>query len=187
MSVFMGVNNDRFVVFDDQGDIQSIGRYEDAAYNNLKVDFEQVRNLVEGRESLFNFKVEYDFIEKRYVLKNKHDHEQDQLKESFLYEIPYTKSQTEVKIIKDNVNQVWKLLIDPKILEGIQTGSLHADPRDQYYSVTRKYNANFLHRVLKFDETSEIPFEYNFEFDNIPTSVYTVRKFSTYSIEVIDE
>jgi hypothetical protein len=78
-------------------------------------------------------------------------------------------------------------LIDPKILEGIQTGSLHADPRDQYYSVTRKYNANFLHRVLKFDETSEIPFEYNFEFDNIPTSVYTVRKFSTYSIEVIDE
>jgi len=187
MSVFMGINNDRFVVFDDQGEIQSVSRYKDENYNNIKVTFDQVRPLMEGKESFFNFKVEYDFIEKRYVLKHKADYEQEQLKESFLYEIPYNSAKTEVKVIKDNVNQVWKLCIDSDLFNSIQNGAVHADPKDQYYSVTRKYNANFLYRVLKFNETLEIPFKYKFEFDNIPTSVYTVRKFSTYSIEVIDE
>lgn len=187
MSIFMGVNNDRYIAFDDNGNLVSIGRYKDESYSNLKITFDEVREIIEGKESIFNYKVEYDFIEKRYLLKNKYDIEQDQLKESYLYELKKSTTKSDVKIIKNNKNKCWNLEIDPDIFEGIQEGSIYADPKDQYYSVTLKYNPNFLYRVLKFDETCVIPFEFDFEFDNESVSLYTVRKFSTYSFEVIDE
>jgi hypothetical protein len=41
-------------------------------------------------------------------------------------------------------------------------------------------------RFQKIDNEYIVPFELDFEVDNLDLSIYTVRKFSTYSYEVID-
>ena len=63
------------------------------------------------------------------------------------------------------------------------------DPTKQFYSITKKYDPNVLYRLIRFEKVGDeyiVPFELDFEVDNLNLSIYTVRKFSTYSYEVID-
>ena len=61
----VSVNNDRYICFDQSGSIVKISRDADDALENLLVDFEEVRMFAEGKETLRDFKVEYDFLEKK--------------------------------------------------------------------------------------------------------------------------
>ena len=58
---------DRYICFDQSGSIVKISRDADDALENLLVDFEEVRMFAEGKETLRDFKVEYDFLEKKYL------------------------------------------------------------------------------------------------------------------------
>jgi hypothetical protein len=77
--------------------------------------------------------------------------------------------------------------------EDLQTAvaeqNLEIDPTNQYYSITKKYDPNVLYRLLKFKKQNNeyiVPFEYDFELDDLSLSIYTTQKFSTYAYEVIN-
>ena len=140
------------------------------------VNISDVKALMTGKESLGSYIVEWDFLEKRNVLKHISQWENDQLKESFLYEIK-NDSNADAVIQQDKKEKCWRLVLSEDVVKA------NIDPTLQFYSVTKKYDPNVLYRLLRFQKINN---ELDFEVDNVDLSIYTVRKFSTYSYEVID-
>lgn len=179
---------DRYVHFDSNGQITKIARQQDNIDEAIKVSFDKVKGLIEGKESLVDYRVEYDFLEKQYILKHINTWKQDQLKDAFMLEVGNDLS-PDVTIVQDKANKVWRLLLGHELQTAINEQNLQIDPTLQYYSVTKKHDPNVLYRLLKFkkqDNNYIVPFEYDFEVDTIQLSIYTTRKFSTYSYEVIN-
>lgn len=179
---------DRYVHFDSNGNITKIAREKDSQEESIKVDFKLVKGMIEGRESLVDYRVEYDFLEKKYTLKHINVWKQDQLKDAFMLEIENA-SNPDITILQDKVSKQWKLVLGEELKKSIVEQNLQIDLTAQYYSVTKKHDPNVLYRLLKFkkqDDEYVLPFEYDFEIDDIPLSIYTAKKFSTYSYEVID-
>lgn len=179
---------DRYVHFDSNGSITKIARQPDNIDESIKVSFDKVKGLLEGRESLVDYRVEYDFLEKQYVLKHVNTWKQDQLKDAFMLEVE-NDDNPDVTIIQDKVSKQWKLVLGQDLQTAINEQNLQIDPTLQYYSVTKKYDPNVLYRLLQFKKHNNeyvVPFEYDFEVDNLQLSIYTTRKFSTYSYEVIN-
>lgn len=182
------LNHDRYICFNDKGQIEKISRRPDDNLESLKVQYTDVKDFLDGSESLINYCVEYDFLEKKYKLKNLKEWQEDRLISSFIYEIPETVEEDyEIKIIQNNKDQCWQLEINPTLLETLRDQNISFNPVEQHFSVTKKYDPNVLYRTIKFDDTKKVPYEYDFEFDKYEVTVYTIRKFSTYLHEVINE
>jgi hypothetical protein len=180
---------DRYVHFDSNGQITKISREPDNIDESVKVEFEKVKGLLQGRESLVDYRVEYDFLEKKYILKHVNTWKEDQLKDAFMLEIQNDVN-PDVTILQDKVNKTWKLVLGNDLQKAMKEQNLIIDPTVQCYSVTKKYDPNVLYRLLKFkkqDNEYVVPFENDFEVDTLELSIYTTRKFSTYSYEVIDD
>lgn len=179
---------DRYVHFDSNGHITKIARNPDEAEEYIKVNFDKVKGMLEGKESLVDYRVEYDFLDKAYVLKHINTWKQDQLKDAFLLEIKNDVN-PDITIIQDKKQKEWRLVLSDDLQLAVNDQKVQIDPTNQYYSVTKKYDPNVLYRLLKFqkqDSNYVIPFQYDFEIDDISLSIYTVQKFSTYSYEVIN-
>lgn len=180
------INNDRYVCFDDNGNINRIARNPDDNLENLLVDFEQVRKFAEGSESLRDYKVEYDFLEKKYILKNIQQYAESHDTYNFVYEIPKIKQDDNEIIVRQNqVENCWELILDKKFKSYIESQNISIDPTRQVYSVTKLYDPNILYKTLTFQKDLKIPFDSKFEFDKTSVSLYTVRKFSSYYHEEI--
>jgi len=179
---------DRYVHFDNNGSITKIARQPDENNDSIKIEYDKVKGLIQGKESLIDYKVEYDFLEKRHVLKHIKTWQQDQLKDAFMLEVVNDEN-PDVTILQDKKQKVWQLVFSKDIQDALDSQSLQIDPTLQYYSVTKKYDPNILYRLLKFkkqDDKYVVPFENEFELDNLDLSIYTARKFSSYAYEVID-
>lgn len=184
----LSLNNDRYICYNVNGQIEKISRRPDETLDSIKVQYEEVKDLLEGKTSIVNYKVEYDFLEKKYILKSLEQWRSDKLITAFIYELPTTQiDDYEIKIKQNTNKKCWELEVNPDFIKKLQEQNVMFNPVEQQFSVTKRYDPNVLYRTLKFNDTNIIPFEYNFEFDNEAVSVYTIRKFSTYIHEVINE
>jgi len=172
----------RFVHYDEDGKITKISPTKDESQSCIEVSFEEVKPLMTGKESLASYLIEWDFLEKKNVLKHITQWQNDQLKDSFLFEVKNDENADAV-IQQDKQNKCWRLVLSEDVLQA------NIDPTNQFYSVTKKYDPNVLYRLMRFEKVDQeyiVPFKFDFEVDNLDLSIYTVRKFSTYSYEVID-
>lgn len=179
---------DRYVHFDSNGNLTKIAPVPDELEDSIKVSYDSVKALLEGKESLVDYKVEYDFLEKKYMLKHIKLFNQDQLKDAFMMEIEACEN-ADITIIRDKKQKVWRLEIGDDLTSASETQGVILDPTLQHYSITKKYDPNVLYRLIRFEKTDNgytVPFAYDFEVDSVDVSIYTTRKFSTYSYEVID-
>lgn len=181
------INKSRYVHYNEKGEIEKISKNRDERFEAIQLNFESVRNLIEGKESLSDYKVEYDFIDKKHKLKSLIEFNNDQVVSAFMYEVPDTVEEKEISIIQDTKNKCWRLELDKNFLTYLDENNIDTDPTNQYYSITKKYDPNVLYRLIKFDQTMTVPFKYDFEFDLQPISIYTTRKFSSYVYEVVNE
>lgn len=182
------INTKRFICFDNDGNIIKIIKKQDENFNNLEVELDDIRDLLDGKASLISHKVEYDFLEKKYVLKNSKQQNDDLMLASFLYEIPTTvDTDKQITIVKDNVNFQWQLKVDENFAKKLAEDKIQINPKNHYYSITKKGDPNILYKLIKFGDDMIVPFNQQFEFDDLDVSVYTTRKFHTYLFEVIDE
>jgi hypothetical protein len=182
------VNSSRYVHYNESGQIEKISKDKDDRFDAIQTEFENVKGLIDGTELLINYRVEYDFLDKTYKLKSTVQSNNDQLLGSFLHEIPsIVDTDRELTIVQDMKNKCWRLVVDDQFLQKLENDKIKTNVLAQSYSITKKYDPNILYRMLTFDETYSIPFEYKFEFDLSPISIYTTRKFSTYLHEVINE
>lgn len=176
------VNLKRYVCFNTKGEIEKISITPDEVLENLEVNFDEIKDLMSGKESLLNYKVEYDFIDKKYLLKNILQLQIDNTVNSFLYELPFDETDPEITICQNMKENCWQIEIDKDFFSKLGN-SLNLE--NMFFSVTKKNDPNILYRMLRFNE-DKIPFTYKFEFDKTPVSIYTVKKYSKYKFEVID-
>ena len=182
------VNTDRYICYNETGQIEKISRRPDAILDSIKVSYVEVKDLLEGKQSIVNYKVEYDFLEKKFVLKSLEQWRSDQLITAFIYEVPTEiNDDYEIKVVQHNKDKCWQLIVNPLFIEKLKQQNITFNPVEQQFSITKKYDPNILYKTLKFADSNIIPFDQDFEFDNQEVSIYTVRKFSTYIHEVINE
>lgn len=180
------VSQKRYVSFDKNGVIHQISHNPKEGFDWFEIDVNEITDILSGKERLINYKVDFDFIEKKYTLKNTEELNESQSINAFIYEIPSDNIDSpDVKIIQDLSNKCWRIQVSKELEEYLESQNIRTKPKKQYYSVTKKGDPNILYRLLSF-ENDEIPFKYDFEFDKTDISIYTVRRFSTYIHEVVD-
>lgn len=178
----------RYVCFEDDGSIYKVTNKPDDRFQNLEVDFEEVEDFITGKCSLLEHKVEFDFIEKKYIIKNQKQLNDDKLMWAFLYELPIQEpNEKQVIISKNNTDKCWKLSIDKNFEKQLQDQKIAIDLTNYIFSVTKQNDPNVLYKLLKFDESLQIPFSDKFEFDDDNISVYTTRRFDSYFFEVVND
>lgn len=180
------IRSERYIAFNSSGEIESISARPHPTLETIKVNYEDVRGLMEGKDTLTNFKVEYDFIDKKYKLKNTKDIDDLNTVSAFLYEIPSSvDDEFEIKLIKDNKERQWKLVLNQKFVDELLQQGIEVNISNMFFSVTKKNDPNILYRLLNFTNSTEISFENETEFDIDDISVYTARRYSVYQLEVI--
>jgi hypothetical protein len=178
----------RYVCFEEDGSIYKITNKPDDRFQNLEVDFSEVEDFITGKRSLLEHKVEFDFIEKKYNIKSQKQLNDDKLMWAFLYEIPTTMpEEKQIVITKNNLKKQWQLSIDEEFEKQINDQKITIDMSNYFFSVTKQSDPNVLYKLLNFDETMQLPFTKDFEFDDSKISVYTTRRFDSYYYEEINE
>lgn len=188
------MNRDRFVYFDDAGEIIKITNYlEDDEASFIKIDYSKVEKILEGAVSSFDFVVVYDVMSRDYVIKSKvTNNEVIHNVSDRIYEIKKDVTDADFTIIQDRITKCWKFKINKEILDNFVINNvLITTPL--MFSVTKKSNPNILYRMItiKFSDILDtidfsIPFMYNEE--NTDTlSIYTIRQMQSYNYEVLDE
>lgn len=177
----------KLVSFTPDGQILKIAKSAMENTDYIKVDVEELKPIIDGTSSMMDYCVEYDFLEKKYKLKNVKAAEEEKKVTNFLHRVADDLVDADVKIIKDNVNKKWRLVINESLLESLKDKNIKVDPTMGFFSITKKDNPNVLYRMLQFPDSLEIDFKNNFEFDNEEFSIYTLKKFDTYCYEEINE
>jgi 6-pyruvoyl-tetrahydropterin synthase len=188
------MNRDRFVYFDDTGEIIKITNYlEEDETSFIKIDYSKVEKILQGTVSSFDYVVLYDVMTRDYVIKPKvTNNEIIHNVSDRIYEIPKNVNDPDFTIIQDKINKCWKFKINKEILDNF-TGNTVLITVPLMFSITKKGNPNTLYRMItiKFSDILDtidfsIPFMYSEE--NTETfSIYTIRKMQSYNYEVLDE
>ena len=178
----------RYVCYQEDGSIYKITNKPDERFQHLEVDFKEVEDFITGKKSLLEHKVEFDFVEKKYEIKSLKTIDEDKLMWAFLYELPRVKpDNNQIHVIKDNVNKCWKVMLDPEFDESVNKENIKVNLENYFFSITKKHDPNILYRLIRFENSNEIPFEHDFEFDQTDISVYTTRRFDNYFFEEVNE
>lgn len=163
---------------------------EDASY--LETTYEDVKDILEGKELLRHCRVVYDVKTKQYQLaRNNLDDDVYKVSE-LIYKIPYKEAvSADIQVVQDLENTCWKILIGEDLSSKLTNKSINVN-MDISLSVTEENNPNVLYRTLKFSlrELMQkfyviIDFKQEREFNGEPVSLYTIQRFDTYSYEVI--
>jgi hypothetical protein len=189
------VDNDFKVYFDaETGLVRSISKkeVEESKFPHITVTFEEVKPYLEGKENPLNLKVFFDIKTDSYQLQTNDIEQINYLVDDIIHHVTF-KENADISLVKDHMHTCWKLLISSESKTAIinknisQKGSIE-------FSVTHQGDPNILCKTLKFDfgrlvrqSYDILPYDQQFEFDNEPISVYTIRKFNTYSFEVIND
>ncbi len=179
------VSTIRYICFTDDGDISKISLEKDDNLNNLQVELHDILGFLDGTDRLIDHKVIYDFEEKKYKIIDNHNLHERSKYQVFVHELETSNVSPDITIIKDNVQKKWKL----KLSEELANDKNAIVQAQKGFSVTKKYDPNILYKVLNFKKEDDfmINFNSNFEFDNIDVSLYTIKRFSKYNYEVIND
>lgn len=182
------MNIKRYVCYQEDGSIYKISNKPDERFQYLEVDLSEVEDFINGKLSLLEHKVEFDFVEKKYHIKSQKTIDEDKLMWSFLYELPKEKTDNnQIHLIKDNVNKCWKIQLDSEFEKTLEQQNITVNLENYFFSVTKKHDPNILYKLLKFDSSNKVEFTENFEFDQTEVSVYTTRRFDNYYFEDVNE
>ncbi len=189
------ISNKKFVYFDDNGNLLSVGNSntDDGLY--IEVDTSEVYNLITGQEQFHTYQVIFDTIKKSYVLKHRFNDEEVVFDiNTQVHKIPnYTsKYRPDLTIVQDIKNSKWIFKLDESIKENLKTKKVSLD-RPLMFSITRFNDPHQLERCIIISLTDliykdfEIAFENQIEHESELLSVYTIKRLETYYHEVINE
>ena len=190
MNVFVPV--DKYVTFDETGNLQGIYNRQPENENFIKVDPSDVETLVSGKEQFRHYLVVFDKTKKQHVLKHIYNEENylDNINDQ-IFRIPTNnKENPDLVVIQDIKNKQWRFKIDNQIKLNFENNNLNFN-QPMGFSITRKNNPNHLERFVVVDVTSildstySIDFEDELELDPTALSVYTAKRLESYYHEVL--
>jgi len=184
-------NQTKFVHYDDEGKIIGIKNKPEEGKEYIEVEVEEIKDIVLGKIPSHQFRVEYDFVTKKFLLKQIDAWNESKLVKNFLHEIPKSSNErTDIKIIQDVKQSKWILKFDDEIFDSLEKMKIKIDNALTGYSVTEETNPYKLVKVLNFNNATcvdKTTYELDFEFDKTELSIYTIKKFSSYQHEVIND
>lgn len=189
------ISNKKFVYFDDNGNLLSVGNSntDDGLY--IEVDTSEVYNLITGQEQFHTYQVIFDTIKKSYVLKHRFNDEEVVFDiNTQVHRVPnHTYDyRPDLTVIQDIKNSKWIFKLDESIKENLKTKKVSLD-RPLMFSITRFNDPHQLERCIVISLTDliykdfEIAFENQIEHRSELLSVYTIKRLETYYHEVINE
>lgn len=182
-----------YVIFQkDTGKVLGISS-KSAAENSIPVDLDKVLGILKGTDSKKNYRVEYNAKQKQLELIDLHQENFDGSSvNDFIYEIPEDIIEdADITIEQDIPNTCWKIMLGKSLkrnlkLKGVRLNSILK------FSITAKHDPNILFKTLAvdfsqvFNKSSVIlPFDSDFEFLDLPLSIFTARKFDSYQFKRI--
>jgi hypothetical protein len=185
------ITNDRFVYYDNQGEITTVSNTNDLEGSYIILPLERVINFLTGTESTSSYSVVYDTLVKQHVLKLKYYADENAFHvNNEIFEVEkQTEHKPDLTITQDIKNKIWKFKIDQGLKDYLTSVS-SAHRQKIHFSVTRKNDPHELYRLIIIDfnelveNNIEIPFKYQSEESKDNISVYTTKRFETYLYEV---
>jgi hypothetical protein len=180
------------VYFDrDTGDIFSITNTFDNG-DFFETDYESVKYLLSGNERIVDYKVVYNIRKIQYEIVSKDKFLIDISVNDIIYKVPYSEK-FQIKIIQNIKEKKWVFLLNEETKVILENTNARLNEQ-LFFSVTQRDNPNILYRTFFIQIKDLVENQFcSFEFvdqkrettDNV--SVYTNRKFQSYSHEVINE
>jgi hypothetical protein len=190
------IDNTYRVYFDiETGSIHAITNepLDENSYSYIEVTYESVETLLNGKELFSNYAVEYDLKLKLYELKQKTLEKTVIDINELIYKLEKTED-ADIQLVQDIKNTCWKFLISKEFRASVLPNKGAVSKIVLSFSVTEENNPNILYRTLKFpleqlvrDHYVVLDFKDQYEIDGLPVSVYTIKRFNSYSFEVINE
>jgi hypothetical protein len=183
------IPNDRFVYYDESGEITSISNTNDDKGNYIILPLEKVMNFLTGKERTSSYAVVYDTLIKQYVLKLKYYADENAYHiTNDIYRVELGSiEKSDLTIVQDIKNKKWIFEIDQGLKNYLKSIT-HS--RKIHFSITRKNDPHDLYRLIIVDFSEliksnlEVPFKYQTEENTNDISVYTTKRFETYTYEV---
>ena len=184
----------KYVYFDEAGNVLAVSNSNSQSGNFIEVEQEEVIEVLKGNEPISAYHVAFDTMLKKYKFKHKFiadthilDISQD------IYEIPFNTVDPDITIVEDQKEKQWIVIIDDKILQEVENKTSYFNFNLQF-SVTNFNDPMTLQQFIKIElkeliacKTIKIPFDSKLEVDKNRLSVYTIKKFDSYSRKVIHE
>jgi len=149
-----------------------------------------VKNFLDGTRKIEDAKISFNPELKEFEIVKLN--QKELTVHDYIYELLECED-ADISLILDYSNTCWKILLSERFMISLSLNNVIIDSLLQF-SVTEKGNPNILHKMIKvpFDHLGSnnyyiIPFDSQFELDKTPVSIYTMKKFNSYSFEVIDE
>lgn len=186
-------NQDFYVYFEkSSGEIKKIsGRLEEC--NNdihfIKVYYEQIKDIYEGKKSFGNYIVRYDIKNKEYSLLLKGQDFKNYDINDHLYKIPMNVKKTDIVVMQNLKKEKWEVKLNRKVTKKIIEDGFKSYS-NLLFSVTKKDDPNIIYRSFKIsiqdliDQKSvSILFISKKEITD-DLSVFTNKYFDTYTFKV---
>ena len=181
-----------FVKFqEDTGEILGIGPRQDINYNCLEVDLSEVLPIIEGKESRKNFRVQFDSKSNNLKLVNVTEYTFNSSNvNDFLYEIPQNLDLSSDIIVEQNIPETcWKVKLGKNLKKNMKSKGIRLNTT-MAFSITAKHDPNVLYKTLfvdfskvLFENYCVLDFTMPFEYENMPISIFTMRKFDSYEFQ----
>jgi len=178
----MHSNIKKYVYYDKNGNITAIRNSNTSSDNTpcIEVELDQVIDLITGANPFSNYCIMFDTISKKYQLTTKTVDEINNYDiNRSIYKIQKS-SNADVTIIKNCKEKYWSIKFHEQIRLNTQLHHL-------MFSITKENDPHELYRVFKINlnslEDYKIPMICDEEL--LENSVYTLKRFESYSIEVI--
>lgn len=193
MEELLYVSSQKFVTFDNNGEIISIGNSKPDVDNFIVVDYKSVSKLLSGEESTFLYEIVFDPRLKTYKLSKKVEEKSDSYNfNDDFYEFNYKKDIFDIQVRQNNVCEEWEISVDQELAEVLLEKSLYNDTK-LFFSITEKNNPFILNQFIVIDfhtlikeKTIKESFNKNITMSK-KYSIYTKKMFENYSYEVINE
>lgn len=186
------IPTDRFVYFDEEGEITAISNTKDIEGNFITVHLDEVMNFLTGKERVDSYLVVYDTVLKKHILKLKYyaDDSVYKVDEDIFKVKKEVDKKPDLIITQDVKKKCWKFTVDEGLRDYL-TSQTSLYSKNLQFSVTRKNDPHELYQliIVNLDDLVKqgfltIPFASQYEENNNDVSVYTTKRFETYLYEV---
>jgi hypothetical protein len=182
----------RYVYFDEEGSITQIGNSFKEGKNYIKVEYNEVANLINGKEVVSNYVVIFDNLTKAHKLMHRFIEDEHRFDiNDQIYQIPNTSSsRPDITITQDIKNSCWQIKLDDAISDNLRKGKL-VYKSQLGFSITNKNDPHVLHQFISVNtaDLANDVFKFKFlsdlELDENAISIYTIKRFEEYYHEVL--
>ena len=110
----------KFVHYDDEGKIVGIKNKKDEDIDAIQVPITEIEDIIRGKIPSHQYRVEYDFVTKKFMIKQIEEWNQSKLVKNFLHELPKVEQDNpDITIIQDTNKGKWILKFNKEVFDSL--------------------------------------------------------------------